>query len=298
MNRILVAFCLVILVIALVPVPAVSQTQPEMKSSGGPPAILTIGREEVKPGKGAAHEKLESVWTQAFAKANWPNHFLALTAMTGPSEVWFLSGFPNYEALQNDMELLSNKPSLQAEDERFAAQEDQFLAGQRRWILEYRSDLSYRPDTNIGEFHNVVVDVVRLKPGHGSKFADLRKTINAAHEKANLDEHMVVYQVVSGAPMGTYVIFMPIKSVKIADVNRKTHDKGSELYNAMGDEGRKQVEEFNLNSVANYDRIWFAMSPSMSYVSKEVAAADPAFWTPKPAKPTKPVEAKMTKPKQ
>jgi hypothetical protein len=36
--------------------------------------VLQIFREQVKPGKGAAHETVEAGWPKAFAKAKWPTH--------------------------------------------------------------------------------------------------------------------------------------------------------------------------------------------------------------------------------
>ncbi|HEU5400701.1 MAG TPA: hypothetical protein VFU86_05045 [Terriglobales bacterium] len=300
MKRLFVAMCFLALLVALMPICAVTQSsQPEMKAEHGPPPIIVLGREEVKPGKFAAHAKLEATWTQAFAKANWPNYTLALTSVTGSPEVWFCNGFTNYEAMQKDGEMMRSNAALMAETDRYAAQEDQYLSDMRRWVLTYREDLSYQPGINVGTAHNWMVDVIRVKVGHGRNFAEIRKMINAAHEKAKMDEHMAVYQVAEGAPMGTFVVFQPIPDLKFVDTMAKTHGNGSEYYNAMGDEGRKQVAEFTMNEVQSYERHLFATSPSMSYMPKDVVAADPAFWSPKPMMktPSKPTEAKMAKPK-
>lgn len=301
MKKLFVAFCFLALVITLMPMPGLSQSaQPEMKAGHAPPPIIVLGREEVKPGKFAAHEKLEATWTQAYAKANWPNYTLALTAITGSPEVWFCNGFSSYEAMQKDGEMARANAALMAETDRYAAQEDQYLSEMRRWILTFREDLSYRPGVNVGTSHDWMVDVIRVKVGHGPHFAEIRKLINAAHEKANLDEHMAVYQVVAGAPMGTFVVFQPLPDIRSIDAMPKTHGNGSDYYTAMGDDGRKQVADFMMNEVQSYERHLFATSPSMSYMPKDVVAADPAFWSPKPMmmKSSKPTEAKMAKPKK
>jgi len=298
MKRLFIALCFLALVISLMPMPGLSQSsQPEMKAEHTPPPILVIGREEVKPGKYAAHEKLEAAWTQAYAKENWPIYTLALNTITGSPEVWFCSGYANYEAMQKENESMRAHPALMTETDRYAAQEDQYLSEMRRWILSYREDLSYQPNVNVGAFHNWMVDVVRVKVGHGPHFADIRKMINAAHEKAKMDEHMVVYQVAAGGPMGTFVVFQPMPDIKFVDTMGKTHGDGSEYYKALGDDGRKQVADFMMNEVQSYERHFLATSPSMSYMPKDVVAADPAFWSPKPMKPVKPTDAKMTKPK-
>ncbi|MDT8066621.1 MAG: hypothetical protein ROO76_00500 [Terriglobia bacterium] len=299
MKRLFVALCFLVLVIALVPMPGISQSsQTEMKAEHAPPPIILLGREEVKPGKFAAHEKLEAAWTQAYAKANWPNYTLALSSVTGSPEVWFCNGFSNYEAMQKDGEMARANAALMAETDRYAAQEDQFLSGMRRVILSYREDLSYQPNVNVGGFHDWMVDVIRVRVGHGPHFAEMRKLINAAHEKAKMDEHMVVYQVAAGGPMGTFVVFQPIPDIKSIDTMAKTHGNGSDYYSALGDEGRKQIADFMMNEVQNYERHIFATSASMSYMPKEVVTADPAFWSPKPMKSAKPTEAKATKAKQ
>jgi hypothetical protein len=49
-----------------------------------PPPVLRIFREDVKEGKGIAHERSESNFMQAAAKAKYPAHSLRTTAETGP----------------------------------------------------------------------------------------------------------------------------------------------------------------------------------------------------------------------
>ena len=63
--------------------------------SGGampPPKVLVIFREFLKPGKaGMTHEKSESTFVQALARAKWPTHYLALTSMSGRSRALFIT---------------------------------------------------------------------------------------------------------------------------------------------------------------------------------------------------------------
>ncbi len=292
-----VAFCLTLLIAAMA-IPLHSQSvQTQATVEHTPPPILVLAREEVKPGKAAAHEKLETVWSQAYAKANWPTYTLALTALTGGSEVWFCSGYPNYEAMQMENEGLHEHPSLIAETDRYAAQEDEFLSNTRRWILNYREDLSYQPDVNVGGFHNWMVDVVYVRSGHGSGFAETRELINGAHQRANMDEHLLVYQVVSGGPLEAFVIFQPIPDIKFVDTMAATHGNGSDYDKELGEDGRRRAAEFMMNDVENFERYLFATSPSMSYMSKDVMAADPAFWGSKDIMVVKSTDTKPAKPK-
>src|ERR1035438_7109595 len=51
-----------------------------------PPPLMLIVREEVKPGHGAGHAATESAWARALAKGKSTDHYLGMTALTGPSE--------------------------------------------------------------------------------------------------------------------------------------------------------------------------------------------------------------------
>jgi hypothetical protein len=148
-------------------------------------------------------------------------------------------------------------------------------------LARYDEELSYRPNFNIGEYRYFMVDTVHVKPGHSEHFGNIRKMINAAHEKAGIDEHMIVYSALAGAPFGTYIVFQPVKSLKEFDGMTKTHGKGSAYQETIGDEGRKKLDEFNLNALNKYERNWVAFSPEMSYMPADVVATAPDFWTPK-----------------
>ena len=73
------------------------------KKDMGPPPLLQIIREEVKVGKGAAHEKWETSWTQALVRAKFTTPSLVMTAVTGPNETWFMSGYGDMAAYEADM---------------------------------------------------------------------------------------------------------------------------------------------------------------------------------------------------
>jgi hypothetical protein len=62
--------------IGVLPAPAQPAAAP------APPKIIQIFREEVKPGKTAAHAKIEVGWPRAFAKAKWPVYYMAVTSVT------------------------------------------------------------------------------------------------------------------------------------------------------------------------------------------------------------------------
>ncbi len=304
MRKILFALAMLALLIAsvtvTVPTAAAQQIYSDSASSE-PPPIIQVFREEVKPGKGPLHAKSEASFVAAYRKANPKYYYLGTTSMSGPSAAWFLSAYSSMEDVEKANQFFDANQAAQTEMDRINLSDGDLLSGVRSTYLFYNKDLSYRPNFNIGEYKYLMVDTVRIKPGHYEQFAALRKAVNEAHVKANLDEHMLVYSVGLGGPGGTFIVFEPMKSLKEFDDGAKTHGKGSAYYEAVGDEGRKMFTQYAREDQQYFTRDFLAISPRMSYVSEKVVAANPSFWMPKkemakmPAKATKPAAKKETK---
>jgi hypothetical protein len=255
-------------------------------ATGGPPKVLQIFVESVKPGKGAAHAKLEAGWPAAFRKAKWPTHYLAMTSMTGPSEAWFMSGYDTFDSWEADGKHMDRTPALQQEVNRLGQQDGELLTGTKGIVAVYREDLSYRPNIKLGEMRYFTVTSFTLRPGYDSAFADIRKLVQAGHAKTNMDEHWAMFQVISGMPGSTYLLFLPMKTLKEADVGQKIH--GKPYLDALGDDGRRQLREFSRAGYATVESNLFAFSPKMSYPSEEWASSDPAYWKPAAVAAAKP----------
>src|SRR5207245_11683198 len=104
-----VAVCLVLSCVSL------ADAQTSAPAPGTPPKVITIIREEVKVGKGAAHEKFETNFVRAFARAKWPSHYLAMTALSGPSEAWYLTGYDSVAAWEQDRETTEKHTAFSAD---------------------------------------------------------------------------------------------------------------------------------------------------------------------------------------
>ena len=282
MRKILFALAVLALVVsATVTVPTIAAQSHTDSASSGPPPVIQIFREEVKPGKGPLHAKTEAAFLVGYKKANLKYYYLGTTAMTGASEAWFFSAYGSMEDVEKaNMAMEANK-AVQAELDRAGIADGDLLTGVRSTYLFYNKELSYRPDFNLGEYKYFMVDTYRVKLGHYEKFAELRKAVNAAHEKANIDEHMLVYNVGLGAPAGTILVFEPMKSLKEWDDSAKTHGKGSAYYEAVGDAGRKMFTEFAREDEQFFVRDFLAFSPGMSFLSEKVIASNPSYWKPK-----------------
>lgn len=264
-----------------------AQTTAAMPPS--PPKVLQIYREIVKPGHGAAHAKTEAGWPAAFAKASSPAHYLALTSTSGPNEAWFITGWDSYAAYEKDSQDTETNTALQAELDRLGAADGDHLSNMSSMFATYREDLSYRAGVNIPQMRYFQVTTYRVKPGRGAEFAAARKMVQAAHEKLNMDEHWAMFQVTSGAPGGTYLLFLPIKSMAEMDTAQETHGNAYEA--AMGEENQKKLGDLMNASVESSTSVILRFSPKMSYPPKEWVVAD-AFWAPPAARPDAKVPAK------
>lgn len=262
----------------------------QQQAAMGPPPVLVIGREVVKPGKGAAHEQWEAGWPRAYAKAKWPTHWLALTSLTREGRVLFLTGYGSMADWEKDRQNLDQNAALSAEDAALGAKDGEFLQESRTTVFRYMPDLSYQAPGPIATMRYFTIVSINVKPGHGDHFADVRKVIKAAHEKANLSDGYAVYHTVWGRSTGHYLIFLPLKSLKEADDSPTIHGKAYK--DALGEDGQKKLAEFNAQGVESIESNLFAFSPKMSYVSKEWIDADPDFWAPKPKAAAKPAAKK------
>src|SRR4030081_1627509 len=69
----------------------------------GPPKVLVIQREVLKPGRaGATHLKTESAFVQAMTAAKWATHYFGLDSPSGVSRSLFLIGYPAFAALEKE----------------------------------------------------------------------------------------------------------------------------------------------------------------------------------------------------
>ena len=260
-----------------------------------PPKVLVITREVVKPGKGAAHEKWEAGWPRAFTKANWPTHYIALSALTGEPRVLFCSGYESVEAWAKDGKAQEDNAALSAQEAMLADKDGDYISELRNSVLTLMPELSYHPDVSVAGTRYFGVVVFHVKRGHDDHFVAARKAAVAGHEKGNLTDHYAVYHVISGGPAGTYIIFIPMKSLAEFDQFPTVHGKA--YHEALGAEGEKTLDDFEAQGLESSEVHLFALNSTMSYPSKEWIAAD-SFWAPKAAPAAKPAAKKDEAKKQ
>ena len=260
------------LVLLATPATAVGQGLPTSQ-----PNFLRIVREEVKPGRLADHAKIEAGWPAAFEKANSPDYYIALESMTGLNEAWFLVPSASHAAEAETMKREAGDPVLAAELERLSRADGEVLGNIRTMILRARKDLSYGAFPDVGKTRFYEITYFRVRPGHEEAFAAAAKAWGAAAGRAGQATAYRVYEVMAGMPGPTYMIFSTVAA--FADFD-KVMAADEAIMKAFTPEDGKVFQKYSEGAV-NTEAHRFRVSPTMSYVPKEVRAQDPTFWTPK-----------------
>jgi hypothetical protein len=280
MNRTFLLAALLLLVATAVP-SVIAQTP---AGTMPPPNVLLVVREQLKPGKGASHLEESHRFTQVLRKANSPYHRIGMTAIAGDENevlyIWPYQSFAQMEKANQDMEKWAMGP-LKADFEAIAPGPEDNHISQHDMVAIYRPDLSYKPDVNIAEMRYMVVERMQVKPGQEGAFNEGAKLYGDALKKANLDSHSAIFQVVSGADQGLYLIFSPMKS--LAEMDRIPSDMKA-FGEAMGPEGMAKLEKLSADVFKSFSSSIYAFNPRMSYVADEFVNRDKSgqnFWNPK-----------------
>ncbi len=295
-----------LLMIVLIVLTAYSAVIAQMPpASAGPPKVLYIVREDIKPGMMPAHTKHSANFVSIFGKLQTPNHRIALVPLAGSeNEVVYLTGADTFAQLEGILQATDKKMGAAAgatrsDLTRLEGEAPQLHSAMRDMLAVYRPELSFNPGVVLPQMRYFNVTTVRLRPGKDAQYAEyLQKMVNVARDKAKVDNlHIAVFQVISGTGGGTYLIFRPMKSLAELDTPINMRVRA-----AMSDDMRKDADKTYSDTVMSSDTSTYWMTPEMSYVEKEFAAVDPGFWNPKPepvavkAKPRKRKPVAVTAP--
>jgi hypothetical protein len=257
----------------------------------GPPPVLTITREEIKPGHMAAHEKLNAAFISAVSRTPSESRWLGLVPVSGDENTTlFLSAFGNFAQAETqrkaDEDLFTNA-AFKSEIEALDKQAADVHAAQRTTFARYRPDLSFHPATmeEVAQSRYFGITTVRVKYNRMPDYIEYVKAVNAAREKAGLPIKLAAYQVTSGAQAGTFVYFRPLKSLKTWDDDYAamagTEKAMTDAYG--GEEAARKVRLQGADLVVVADNAVYAMNPKISRPAPEFAKYDLAFWAPKAA---------------
>lgn len=266
MSSLRFCFCLLLAAVSLAAMP---QTQ------SVPPALLQIYRDPVKPSRMAEYSRIESEAALACARASsWP--YLAAQTMTGPQEVWFISGFDSYEAMEHSAEPVARNAALTAELNRLLEAKANLVEQPREVFAHYRDDLSGNAPLIQPRTRFFTVTIVTVHPGHERDFEEIHRALRAARQRTGTVDNRVVYQIASGMPRNTYLIFSAHRSLQNAGA---ALDPTVDEYAVdVDDSTRNRLDEYTRVSVQSSETWLFSVSPAMSNPAGEWIADDPQFW--------------------
>ena len=215
---------------------------------------------------------------QPYADGKAAVNVLGMSATSGLSETWMLELHDSFGSLEDLDKALKTVASARPPSENAALLPDDVLAPSRAVVGVYRPALSYLPGQAIRIFPTARyfdIMVCRIRPGSEADFAGLVKLREFRFDSINLDRPEIVYQVISGAPSGTYIFLAPLPSLRMMDNGRPFTPTYAEVVEAAA---RKKAADTEIAR----QHLWFRIEPRMSYVSEEFASPDPGFWHPTP----------------
>lgn len=234
---------------------------------GGPPKILQIGREEVKTGKGPAHEAYEARWTTA-VKAKTKTPYIGMVSINS-NEAWWITGYDSFAALEKD------GAATESVMTQFVPGDAEYINSTRGMIARFRDDLSYNVSKPLGDAHGFTITTARVRPGHVTEYEELRKTVKEAFTRGNnSNARFAIYQVVAGAPAGTFLVFAPFKSLGERDAQMGM----ASPFNA---EEQAKLNDLASKAIISSEPQIFMFNPKFSNPSADLVAAAPDFWKPK-----------------
>jgi hypothetical protein len=275
----------------------------------GPPPVLRISVEDIKPGSMGAHERQVGSYLALFECAKAPNYRLGLTPVSGDNnQIVYLEGFASYAELESAdkqmEEAIGSNPAWQAELDQLERQTGPMHAAQKSMIAVLREDLSYRPlrMDGVAKARYFTMTTSRLRPGRGGDYVEYVKQLNRAREKAEIaDIHTAVYQVVSGAPAGTYVTFTLNRSLSEIDEFRKNAEaRNKAIDEALGGEAvvkQRAARAEQIFDSGSGESVLYAVNRKISRPLPQFASYDAEFWVPKAA-PAKALAVKKEEKKQ
>ena len=240
------------------------------------PSLIQIVREDVKTGHNAMHAAYEAGWPAAYARAKSPNYYLAMVAMTGPNESWYVVPFASHAAIGESLKRESDDKVLTSELDRLQKGDADHINSSRTLHAVARTDLSYGafPDMGLARFWEITT--FRVRPGYEEAFATAAKAYAAAAKRAAPNMSWRTYEVIAGLPGPTYLVFSSVQSFAEFD---KSLQEGMELGKSFTPDEMASLQKFATTGMVNSETQRFRLDPGQSYVDAATKAKDAAFWS-------------------
>ena len=265
----------------------------------GPPNVLVIQREFLKPGKGGMlHERSESAFVQAFANAKSNSHYFALDSLSGPTRSLFLMAYSNFADWEKDRASISNDKVLNAAIDHASEADGDLLSGYDSTTMMLRPDLSFNKGSINGTRYFEITTFI-VKPGHMHDFEQLAHMYADTYRKVAPDGHWDCFEVMYGNPApgfpsgSAFVVVNTMKSLAETDKGVTDSEKFAK---ELGAGGMQKVEELSAASIETTGTNLFAINPRMSNPPQEWITREPDFWKGSQTSMTSQMEKPATNP--
>lgn len=205
-----------------------------------------------------------------YQQAQTAVNVIAMSAITGPAETWRIEMHPSFASIEETEEAI--RRAARGRSPAAESLSPDLFGDSRSLVAVYRPGLSYRADQAIrmlAKARYYYVSVHRIRQGAGREFANDLKARRDGLDDINLDRPDIAYQVVAGAPAGTYILIAPLASLNTLD-----DGLAKRAYQADQSVAKMDIELFRM-------QLLFRVEPAMSYVSDEFAAEAQEVWRPK-----------------
>ncbi len=247
----------------------------------GPPNVLVIQREYLKPGKGGMlHDRSESAFVQAMQEAKSPYHYFAMDSLSGVSRSLFFFAYDSFAEWEKETAAIRSDKDLTAKLDHASLMDGDLLASYDTGAMMLRPDLSLNKGSINGtRYFEITVFVV--KPGHVHDFTELAKMYIDTYHKVAPDAHWDTFEVMYGNPLptagggDTFLVFNLMKSLAETDKSIQNSDK---FASALGAAGMQKISELTAASVEATSTNLFEINPRISYPPAAWVKNDPGFW--------------------
>lgn len=253
-----------------------AQTNQALNDADEPPKILNIVHQLLIPGRGSAYTQLLERIAQTYEQGRIPVYWIQSQSLTGPygeMSLNFFDSFVEAETVSNNlMHAVAGRPSLAQMQEQLLG----YVSSQTNAIAFRRDDISYRAASiDFSKARILRVATILVRQGHEEEFAEAIKGLRNAYERLDATAFWATYQVNAGAPSTTFVILMPMRSLKEMDdyIARTGH-----LRDAEGPTVASRLQEIARNAYVSWDSELYVVDAAASHVSRDFAAGDPQFW--------------------
>jgi hypothetical protein len=231
-----------------------------------PPPIVELVR---KPG--FSNQAIRP-YNEAQAKVN----VVGMTTVTGLPESWLLEAHYSFASVEDTDRALDAAGAFWSTGRGDAAQDD-VLAPAHTLLLRYQPDLSYRPDQAIRMFPRARyfhVTIYRVRSATDAEFQQMVNLRRASLDSVNLDRPDLAYDVISGAPSGTYIFLSPLVALRAMDEGVPN----TPVYAQSIAEARAKAKAGTPAADISREHLLLRVEPRLSFVSDEFVDGNREFW--------------------